>query len=311
LKVFDTQVGAGEKPSPAFSRPDNFWRRGARLSGIEGLKRTVAKQEMRMLKRLMLIAVLGLCLLDIGRARADDATVAPAPNPAAISSDALNTAAQTVGGFNSGAFTPAAIDSSAAAPAAAVAPADSAPAESAQPQGEAKEAPKPLLPPLDDGQTYVEALWVVIIFVILLAILYPTAWKNVLAGLKAREGRIRKDIAEAEAARLKSEATLKEYTAKLNAAENQIRDMLANARIEADKIATGVKMNAQQDAEEIKERATKEIEAAKKQALTEIYEQTADLATEVARKIIHRELNANDQRDLVAQSLDQLQAVGH
>ena len=45
------------------------------------------------------------------------------------------------------------------------------------------------------------ALWVVIIFVVMLMILYPTAWRNVLEGLKKREERIRKDIAEAEAAR--------------------------------------------------------------------------------------------------------------
>ena len=44
------------------------------------------------------------------------------------------------------------------------------------------------------------ALWVVIIFIVLLVVLYPTAWKNVLAGLKAREERIRNDIAEAEGA---------------------------------------------------------------------------------------------------------------
>ena len=47
----------------------------------------------------------------------------------------------------------------------------------------------------------VTAVWVVVIFVLLLAVLYPTAWRAILAGLKAREERIRKDIADAEAAR--------------------------------------------------------------------------------------------------------------
>src|SRR5512132_128505 len=50
-----------------------------------------------------------------------------------------------------------------------------------------------LLPDPSDAQTWYAALWVLIIFLVLLAVLYPTAWKNVLAGLKAREERIRKD----------------------------------------------------------------------------------------------------------------------
>src|SRR5579875_2068399 len=66
----------------------------------------------------------------------------------------------------------------------------------------AGEAAKPtLIPPLtgsESAQTYMQAVWTIIIFVILLAILYPTAWKNVLAGLKKREERIRGDIAAAE-----------------------------------------------------------------------------------------------------------------
>ena len=70
-------------------------------------------------------------------------------------------------------------------------------------------------------------------------------------------------------------------------------------------------MKAQQEAEESKEHATREIEAAKQTALTEIYAQTANLATSIAEKIIRRNLNADDQRDLVDQSLKQLQSVGH
>jgi F-type H+-transporting ATPase subunit b len=70
-----------------------------------------------------------------------------------------------------------------------------------------------------------------------------------------------------------------------------------------------MKMRAQREAEEAKERATAEIEQAKRNALAEIYDQTANLATSVAEKIIRRQLNANDQRDLVNESLSQLQSI--
>jgi F-type H+-transporting ATPase subunit b len=154
-----------------------------------------------------------------------------------------------------------------------------------------------------------EAIWVIIIFVILLAILYPTAWKAVLAGLKAREQRIRGDLESAEQERLKAQQTLKEYEVKLAAAQDQIRQMLGKAQTDAEKIATSIRVHAQQEAEQAKERATKEIEASRDQALSEIYRQAAEISTSIAEKILRRNLNADDQQDLVRSSLDQLQAI--
>jgi F-type H+-transporting ATPase subunit b len=157
-----------------------------------------------------------------------------------------------------------------------------------------------------DGAT---AAWVLIIFALLVVILSMTAWKNVLAGLKKREGRIRSDIAEAEAARSKAEATLREYNAQLAAAEERGRQILAAATTDAEKLATTIRMKAQQESEEIKERAQKDIEAARDTAMREFREYAAEVATSAAEKIIRRNLNAQDQQDLVRQSLDQLQTV--
>ena len=170
-----------------------------------------------------------------------------------------------------------------------------------------------IMPPISGegaGQTYAQAVWVVIIFVILLVILYPTAWKNVLAGLKKREDKIRADIADAEAARTKAEASLVDYNKQLATAETQVRELLARAATDAERIATNIKMRAQQDAEEAKERAVKDIEASKQQALSEIYEQTASLATGVAEKILRREIKPEDQTSLVEQTLKQMQTAG-
>jgi F-type H+-transporting ATPase subunit b len=128
------------------------------------------------------------------------------------------------------------------------------------------------------------AAWVLAIFLVVAIILYKTAWKNVLTSLKAREERIRGDIASAEAAR-------------------------AKAAVDAEKIAASIRLRSQQEAEEIKERANEEIETTKRQALAEIYDQAVNLSTNIAEKIIRRNLNPDDQRDLVKQSLDELQSI--
>ena len=82
------------------------------------------------------------------------------------------------------------------------------------------------------------------------------------------------------------------------------------ATADAEKVATGLRMQAQQEAEEIKERANRDIDAARKSALSDIYAQAAELSTNIASKILRRNLNPDDQRDLVNSSLEQFQTVG-
>lgn len=159
------------------------------------------------------------------------------------------------------------------------------------------------------SESLITAATTLIIFVVLLVVLGKSAWGPILTGLKSREDKIRKDISDAEAARARAEATLREYSAKLAAAETEVREMISKATADAERAATAVRARAQQEAEETKERAIKDIDAAAKQAMAEVYEQTASLATDVAEKILRRNLNADDQRDLVNQSLEQMQTL--
>lgn len=172
-----------------------------------------------------------------------------------------------------------------------------------------EEKPGELMSDPTSAETWSSALWTIIIFVVMLIILYPTAWKSVLAGLRAREERIRKDIADAEAASARAGKVLEEYNAKLATAEGQIREMLAKATKDAERLATDIRSKAQLENEEAKTRATREIEAAKKQALSEIYASAAEISTSIASKILRRSINADDQRDLVSRSLEELQTV--
>jgi F-type H+-transporting ATPase subunit b len=158
-------------------------------------------------------------------------------------------------------------------------------------------------------QQIITSLTTLIIFLLLVVLLGKYAWGPIIAGLKSREDKIRKDIADAETTRGQAEATLRQYTEKLKAAEEQVRQLLSQAATDAEKLSQSIRMRAQADGEEIKERATRDIESAKNQALREVYEKTADLATEVASKILRRSLNADDQRDLVKRSLEQIETA--
>lgn len=164
-----------------------------------------------------------------------------------------------------------------------------------------------LVPVSEDAQkkALVQAIWVLIIFLILLAILYPTAWKGVLASLKGREQRIRQSISEAEAAQTKAEQTLAQYKQQLATAEDRVRELLAKAHADAERLASTIRDNAGKEAESTRQKALSDIEEAKKQAITDIHTQTVELSTSIAEKIIRRNLNPEDQRELVRASLEQ------
>lgn len=178
----------------------------------------------------------------------------------------------------------------------------------ADPHGGVPPAPPQLFSPPAAG--LVVAVTTLVVFALLLAVLGKFAWGPIATGLKAREDRIRKDIADAEAARARAEATLKEYQAQLATAEAKVRQMLNEATAQGERLATDIRMKGQKEAEDTKNRATRDITAAKDQALTEIYERSAEISTAIAEKILRRNINADDQRDLVARSLAELQTVG-
>lgn len=170
-----------------------------------------------------------------------------------------------------------------------------------------------MMPPAQPGLMELNvgaAIWIIITFAILLAILYKAAWKNVLASLNVRTDRIRNDIRSGEEARAKAEALLKEHAAKIAGAEAQVRQLLEKAAIDAEKIASNIKEQAQADAQAQIQKAKQEIDQAQRQAIRQVYEKAAEMATDVAAKIIGRELRPQDQQDLVTQTLGQLDAMG-
>jgi len=153
-------------------------------------------------------------------------------------------------------------------------------------------------------------IWVLIIFTLMVVILYKTAWKNVLAGLKAREERIRSDIAHAEQARAAAEASQKEYANQLADAEEKVRQIINKAAADAHKIADNINAAAQAEAEARKEKALADIEQARKDAMRQVYLEAGEIATEIASRILRRNINAADQQNLISEALDQLQKVG-
>ena len=80
------------------------------------------------------------------------------------------------------------------------------------------------------------ALWTVLIFVLVLVVLGKFAWGPILGMLKEREDFIRKSLHDAKHDREQAEARLKEYTSQLQAARAEAASLVENARRDADRL---------------------------------------------------------------------------
>lgn len=141
-------------------------------------------------------------------------------------------------------------------------------------------------------------------------ILSKTAWPKILTGLAEREEKIRSDITGAEQARRDAESALAEYQRSLSQARTEAGKIIEQAKVDQMKVVAEIKSKTQTELNQMRDAAKRDIEQAKKQAVTEIYSHMATLATDVASKILAKELTASDQQKLVEESLSQLQPVG-
>lgn len=144
------------------------------------------------------------------------------------------------------------------------------------------------------------------IFLGVFAILAKFVWPAILGGLIAREEKISSDLAGAEKANAEAQEMLKEYQAKLDGAAAQSQEILAEARRDAEASGARIVDEAKAEAKRQSDRAVADIETAKKVALSDIAGKTSDMAINVAKQVVGRELKDSDHADLIRQSLDRL-----
>jgi F-type H+-transporting ATPase subunit b len=150
------------------------------------------------------------------------------------------------------------------------------------------------------------ALFSLITFVVYVAVLRAGAWGPLQAGLNERERGIRQNIADAEANRLKSEAMLKEHEAKLAKVQDEVREILAEARRDAEHTKQEIVATAQREAESTKQRAIAEIERSRDLALSELFEFVSSNVVSATQTVIGRSLTGPDHERLVSEALAQL-----
>lgn len=152
-------------------------------------------------------------------------------------------------------------------------------------------------------------LWTIITFIVLLLILWKAAWKPIVEALDARAEKIRGDIDNAEKSRQEAEKLMAQHKEMMDEAKDESAKIVARGKEEAEQVRNELIEKANKDAKDIAERAKKEINLAKDKALAEIKDEVVMLSTEIASKIISKNINADDQKSLVEEALNKIGTV--
>lgn len=149
-------------------------------------------------------------------------------------------------------------------------------------------------------------LWTIVVFVLLLVILRKYAWGPMLEGLTKREQDIHAAAEEARQARDEAKRLREEFERKSAEAEQRARDIVDEARRNAQRAADETRAKTMAEIQSERERLHREVDNALDQALQQIWSQTAQLATLVSAKAIGRQLNPDDHRRLVDEAIADL-----
>lgn len=153
------------------------------------------------------------------------------------------------------------------------------------------------------------ALWSFAVFVLLMLLLTRFAWKPIMDGLEKREQGIADTIAATQRAHDDAKRMLESYERRLAEASDEVRGLLEEARRDAEATKQAIVTEARKAAEDEQARAKREIGLATDDALSKIAERAGELAVDVAGKFLRQKLSADDQQQLIRDSVASIRST--
>lgn len=140
------------------------------------------------------------------------------------------------------------------------------------------------------------AIWTAVVFLLLFVALAKFAFGPIVKALDQREQNELARQAAAEKANADAKELLEQYRRKLEDSEEEVRRMLADAKADATEQATAIVEDAKRAVADERERAALDIQAATDVAMREIAVKGAQLATNLAGKIIQERIELDPEK---------------
>lgn len=154
------------------------------------------------------------------------------------------------------------------------------------------------------------SIFTLLLFAAMIFVLGKFAWGPILSGLQGREEYIGQQIKDAENLKAEADKSLRRYEARLAKAEERANEIMEQAREDAQKISKKITEEARAQAQDIVNQSYAALQSAKAQAVRELHQYSADLAVDLASKILGKSINAEEHRELIDNAISQLQQEG-
>ena len=149
-------------------------------------------------------------------------------------------------------------------------------------------------------------MWTIVTFLIVLFILKWKAWGPLMSALDKREEDIKNALLEADRAKENAEKASQDYEELIKKAHSESQQIISNSKTAGEKVKNDIESAAKEKAEEMIEKAKIQIESESQKAIQEIKSSVVDLSIEAATKILEKNLDSEDNRKLVDQTLDSM-----
>jgi len=141
--------------------------------------------------------------------------------------------------------------------------------------------------------------WTVVIFLVALVPIWKMVMGPITRAMEERDDKLASAIVSAEKASREAESAKNEVVGRLREAELEAAKLLDAARGRAETVERQLKDQAAKEAAAMLERAKSEIRGEQDRAISAIRREVVDLSLHAAGQVLHRKVDAQDDRRLV------------
>ncbi len=144
-----------------------------------------------------------------------------------------------------------------------------------------------------------DSLFVLVVFIILVALVGKFAFGPVSKMMQARSDKITNDLDNAAQSREDAAKLAAQRATELKNSKSEAVEIVNTAKRNGEKQREGMVTLAQEEVQTLKQNAKKDIEQSRLDALNSARDDVAQLSIEIASKLIKKELSVTDQNSLI------------
>lgn len=144
-----------------------------------------------------------------------------------------------------------------------------------------------------------DSLFVLVVFIILVALVGKFAFGPVSKMMQERSNKITNDLDSAAQSREDAAKLAAQRATELKSSKSEAVEIVNTAKQNGEKQREGMITLAQEEVQTLKQNAKKDIEQSRLDALNSARDDVAQLSIEIASKLIKKELSVTDQKSLI------------